>query len=75
MSFSRAVCDNNLVVGAMIAPQGTAARVYDLLFTKCEILVSAPLLLELRDVAARRKFDRYIALSLRIAFVDAYERA
>ena len=45
------------------------------MFTKCEILVSAPLLLELRDVAARRKFDRYIAPSLRLAFVEAYERA
>jgi uncharacterized protein len=74
MSF-RAVCDNNLIVSAMISPQGTAARVYDVLFAKGEILVSTPLLLELLAVAARRKFDRYMALSLRMAFVDAYALA
>jgi len=75
MSFSRAACDNNLIVSAMISPLGTAARVYDVLFAQSEILVSAPLLLELRAVAARRKFDRYMPLPLRMAFVDAYELA
>jgi putative PIN family toxin of toxin-antitoxin system len=75
MSFSRVVCDNNLIVSAMISPQGTAARTYDALFAKSEVLISAPLLLELRAVAARRKFDRYMALSLRMAFLDAYELA
>jgi len=71
----RVVLDNNLIVSRMIFPRGTAAAVFDHVYDTCVMLLSEPVLMELRDVAGRSKFDRYLKISERQDFVERYASA
>ena len=65
----RYVFDTNVIISAMLFGTGTPgvalARAYD----TGEILVSIPLMTELRDVMSRPKFDRYVTQSERARFL------
>lgn len=73
--FRRVVLDNNLVVSRMISSRGVAVRAFDLAYGNCVLLTSAPIVEELRGVAERSRFDRYVGLSARREFIDRYVAA
>jgi putative PIN family toxin of toxin-antitoxin system len=65
----RAVLDTNVLVSALITPDGASARLLlELRAGAFELIVSPTLLAELRDVLGRPKFERYLSAP----DVDAY---
>jgi len=74
-SDRRVVCDNNVVVSAMLLPSSVAAKVYARLCVEAEILTSRATLAELIHVVHRSKFERYLSLAQRTEFVELYELA
>ena len=71
----RVVPDTNVLVAALIAPEGTCGR---LLLAATEgrwtIVVSPRLLGELSDVLARRKFRRWVSAEDARSFVSGLSR-
>jgi putative PIN family toxin of toxin-antitoxin system len=59
----------------MIFPRGAAAVVFDRVYDSCVMLLSKPVLIELREVAERPKFDRYLKIAERQDFVERYASA
>jgi putative PIN family toxin of toxin-antitoxin system len=68
----RVILDSNIIVSRMIFPRGVAAVVFDLAYESCVLLTSEAIMTELRQVAGRAKFDRYLNLSQRHEFVERY---
>ena len=71
----RIVLDINLIISRMLLTRGVAAAVFDLVYDSCFLLTSEPVLAELREVAGRAKFDRYLDVATRREFVDRYAAA
>lgn len=71
----RIVLDINLIISRMLLTRGVAAAVFDLVYDSCFLLTSEPVLAELREVAERAKFDRYLDVATRREFVDRYAAA
>ena len=57
-SSSRFVFDTNTIVSALILPESKPRQAFDRALAQGKLLLSMPVLLELNDVLARKKFDR-----------------
>jgi putative PIN family toxin of toxin-antitoxin system len=67
----RAVLDTNVLVSALISPGGpSAALLLELRAGAFELVASAALLAELREVLGREKFRRYVTEAEAVAYVD-----
>ncbi len=71
----RAVLDTNVLVSALISPGGpSAALLLELRAGAFELVASAALLDELREVLGREKFRRYVTEAEGAAYVDLIRR-
>ena len=71
----RAVLDTNVLVSALITPDGASARLLLEFRTGAfEVIVSPTLLAELRDVLSRPKFERYVSAPEVDAYVELIGR-
>jgi uncharacterized protein len=71
----RAVLDTNVLVSALITPDGASARLLlELHAGAFELIVSPTLLAELRDVLGRPKFERYVSAPEVDAYVELIGR-
>jgi uncharacterized protein len=66
------VLDTNLIVSAVINPQGAASQALDIADANFDIVVSQETLSELIDVLSREKFDRYASKEERKLFAMDY---
>jgi uncharacterized protein len=66
------VLDTNLVVSAVINPEGAASQALDIADTYFDIVASQETLSELIDVLRREKFDRYAPREERKLFAMDY---
>jgi len=57
---SRCVFDTNVLISALLFPGSKPGRAFFAVLDQAHILVSLPVLLELRDVLGRARFDRYV---------------
>ena len=57
----RVVVDTNTYISAMLFPGSTPSRAIDLVDRAGTMLVSPELIRELKEVARRPKFDKYVA--------------
>jgi putative PIN family toxin of toxin-antitoxin system len=73
--FRRVVLDTNIVISRMIFPQGSVASIFNSIYESSVLLTSKSVLQELRRVAERKKFDRYLSPALRLEFIRIYEDA
>jgi uncharacterized protein len=69
------VLDSNLIVSAILSPQGVAAKAFEIADDNFELFATQETLDELRDVLSRDKFDRYISKSDRLALLEDYTQA
>ena len=65
----RFVLDTNLVISAALIELSLARSAFDLALAKGEILLSAPVQVELSEVFLRSKFDRYVSPLRRLEFL------
>ena len=65
----RVVVDTNTYISAMLFPGSTPSRAIDLVDRAGTMLVSPELIQELKEVARRSKFDKYVAKLKRLKFV------
>ena len=65
----RVVVDTNTYISAMLFPGSTPSRAIDLVDRAGTMLVSSELIQELKEVARRSKFDKYVAKLKRLKFV------
>lgn len=63
----RTVIDTSVAVSAVLLPR----QVFDLAFSRGEVLVSVPTIDELDDVLRRPKFDRYVPEVKRLEFLSS----
>jgi len=68
-SPKRVVVDNNALISRLLLPPSIPARAVQRVVNTAQLLVSEPVMLELADVLARRKFDPYISLEDRQEFL------
>src|SRR6516165_2914447 len=68
-SPKRVVVDNNALISRLLLPPSIPARAVQRVVNTAQLLVSEPVMLELADVLARRKFDPYISLEDRQDFL------
>jgi uncharacterized protein len=66
------VLDSNLIVSAILSPQGVAAKAFEIADDHFELFATQETLDELRDVLSRDKFDRYISRSDRLSLFEDY---
>lgn len=69
------VLDSNLIVSAILSPQGVAAKAFEIADDNFELFATQETLDELRDVLSRDKFDRYISKSDRQNLFEDYAQA
>jgi predicted nucleic acid-binding protein len=67
----RFVFDANTIVSALLLPDSTPRQALDRALDQGKILISMPGLLELNEVIARKKFDRYLSEEKRKEFLAA----
>lgn len=67
-SRERFVFDTNVLVSALLFRQSKPRQAFERAFLSGSVLVSDKLLIELRDVLNRPKFDRYVSQAERVAF-------
>ncbi len=65
----RVVVDTNTYISAMLFPGSTPSRAIDSVDRAGTMLVSPELIQELKEVARRPKFDKYVAKLKRLKFV------
>lgn len=65
----RIVVDNNALISRLLLPDSTPGRAVRKAVDEAQLLVSEATLIELADVLARRKFDRYVAVADRQRFL------
>ncbi len=68
----RVVFDANVLVSALLLPRSVPRQAFDRAASAGRILTSEMTLIELHDVLARPKFDRYITPDQRAAFLSAF---
>jgi uncharacterized protein len=73
MSLERGfVLDTNVIVSAILTKSGKARRFLDKAQEHGVVLMSPPILLELEEVLARPKFDKYISAIERKLFLASF---
>jgi len=70
----RFVLDTNVLVSAAFFSSSMPRRAITVARTQGDLLLSAALLRELRDVFSRPKFDRYVSVEARIELLIELER-
>ena len=65
----RIVLDNNALVSRLLLPESTPGRAVRKAVNEGQLLVSEATLMELAEVLARRKFDRYVSVADRQRFL------
>jgi len=65
----RIVVDNNALISRLLLPDSAPGRAVRKAVDEGQLLVSEATLLELADVLARRKFDRYVSIADRQRFL------
>jgi putative PIN family toxin of toxin-antitoxin system len=65
----RIVVDNNALISRLLLPDSTPGRAVRKAVDEAQLLVSEATLIELADVLARRKFDRYVSVADRQRFL------
>ena len=65
------VFDTNTIVSALLLPDSKPRQALDRAQDRGKILISMPALLELNEVIARKKFDKYISEEKRKEFLAA----
>lgn len=70
-SSLRFVFDTNTIVSALLAPDSKPRQAFDRAQDRGKILISMPVLLEIHQVLARRKFDKYLSEEKRKEFLAA----
>jgi len=65
----RIVVDNNALISRLLLPDSTPGRAVRKAVDEARLLVSEATLIELADVLARRKFDRYVGVADRQRFL------
>jgi uncharacterized protein len=68
-SPQRVVVDNNALISRLLLPSSVPGRAVRQAVNTCQLLISEPVLEELAEVLARRKFDPYVSLEERQEFV------
>jgi len=69
MSKAKFVLDSNVLVSAALFKDSIARQAFNKAAIDGQILVSEPVLAELRDVFSRPRFNRYLSSELRTAFL------
>ena len=70
----RIVADTNLLVSRLLLPQSLPAKAVRKAVDEGQLLVSEATLEELADVLSRAKFDPYVSLEDRQAFIRVLNR-
>lgn len=70
-SSLRFVFDTNNIVSALLVPDSKPRQAFDRAQDRGKILISMPVLLEIHQVLARRKFDKYVPEEKRKEFLAA----
>ena len=70
----RVVFDMNALVSRLLLPNSVPARAVRLAVAEDRILASDATLMELAEVLSRPKFDRYVTIEDRQAFLRLFER-
>ena len=70
----RVVLDTNVLISRLLAPRSTAALAVRLATDRDRVLASDATLSELADVLARPKFDPYVSIAERRAFLRLFAR-
>lgn len=70
----RVVCDTNTLISYLLLPNSVSSIAVRKAFEQGVLLVSESTLNELADVLSRPKFDRYISLEDRQAFLRLFSR-
>ncbi len=70
----RVVLDTNVLTSRLLAPRSTAAQAVRLATSRDSVLASDATLSELADVLARPKFDPYVSIEERRAFLRLFAR-
>ena len=68
----RVVFDTNALISAVLFPKSVPGQAFTHARHNGTILVTVTLVTELRDVLARRKFERYLSAESRDAFLAAF---
>ncbi len=66
----RVVLDTNTLVSRILAPQSAPAKAVDYALAHATVLLSEPTLAEIARVLGRSKFDRYVTVVDRQAFIQ-----
>ena len=72
--LERIVADTNLLISRLLVPQSVPARAVRKAVDEGQLLVSDATLEELADVLSRAKFDPYVSLEDRQAFIRVLNR-
>jgi putative PIN family toxin of toxin-antitoxin system len=70
-SSLRFVFDTNTIVSALLVPDSKPRLAFDRAQDRGQILISMPVLLEINQVLARKKFDKYVPEQKRKEFLGA----
>jgi len=70
-SSLRFVFDTNTIVSALLVPASKPRQAFDRAQDRGKILISMPVLLEIHQVLARKKFDKYVPEEKRKEFLAA----
>lgn len=74
MRIERLVLDTNVVVSAALDDSSTAARLVDHAIDSCVLIATENTVKELVETLFRPKFDRYLSLIRREAFLSQLQR-
>ena len=72
MQNNSLVFDTNVTISALMFPNSTPRKVFDLAKSQGVILSSTAIILELNEVLSRRRFERYFSAEERIQFVSKF---
>jgi putative PIN family toxin of toxin-antitoxin system len=71
-SSEQYVFDTNVLVSALLYSHGTPRHAFDVALAQGQVLTSFEMLIELGEVLARPKFDRYLLREERERFLQAF---
>lgn len=69
MSKPQIVLDTNLLVSVALLEKSVPRQAFELALRSGEVLSSSQTLTELKEVLARKKFDRYVSQEMRLRFL------
>jgi uncharacterized protein len=70
MSKLRFVLDSNVLVSAALFKRSIARQAFDKAVSNGQVIVSQPVIEEIQDVFSRPRFDKYLSIESRMAFLS-----